>query len=83
MRAMPETPRSALLSTIALLCIVALAVLGVTLVAREVGAGGLAIAAGLGAWISAVVVGVWTQVVPATWWLLRRLADPDSRSHGA
>lgn len=149
---MPATRPSALLSTIVLLCIVALAVLGVTLVAllfvgwlalaipvfavavvhlylltirsatsyegrvvaREVGAGVLAIAAGFGAWISAVVVGVWAQVlpldsgsedypmfdnypyadawtagggvlavlvVPATWWLLRRLADPYSRSH--
>ena len=101
---MPETQsrRSEVLSTIALLCIVALAVLGVTLVAllfigwfalaipvvaasavylyrltirsatsyegrvvaREVGAGVLAIAAGFGAWISTVVVGVWTQVLP-------------------
>ena len=142
---MPETRRSVLLSTLALLVLVAPAVLGLSLialffsgwvgltipvlaaaavylylltirsatsyegrvVAREVGAGVLAIAAGFGTWVALIVLGVATEVlpfiaevktypyadewnvgslvvaflvVPATWWLLRRLADPDSGS---
>lgn len=141
------TRRSALLSTAALLLLVAPAVLGLTLVtllfagwaalaipffaaaivylyrlvvqsstsyegrvvAREVGAAVLAIAVGFGAWVAAIVVGVLTEVlpfiaeidtypyadawnagsvvivilvVPATWWLLRRLPDPNLRTSG-
>lgn len=140
-----QNSRSALLSTIALLFLVAPAVLGLSLlalfltgwvaltipffaaatvylyrmavlsstsyegrvVAREVGAAVLALAAGFGTWIALTVLGIATEVlpfiaevknypyadawgfgsivvailvVPAAWWLLRRLADPDSRT---
>lgn len=77
-------------------------------VAREVGAGLMAIAVGFGAWGSAIILGVFTEmlpfladgqdypyadawnagsvgfailVVPATWWVLRRFADPGLRGH--
>lgn len=138
---MPETRRSALLTTIALLFVVAPGVLGLSVialffsgwvgltipvfaaaavylyqlairsavsyegrvVAREVGAVVLALVAGIGTWVGAIVVGILTGlmplfaevqgypyadawnvgsvvlavlVVPVTWWLLRRLADP-------
>ena len=134
-----------MLSTVALLCILVVAVVGVTLVAllfvgwfalaipafaaaavylyqltirsatsyegrvvaREIGAGVLAIATGFGIWVGAMVAGLLTGViplfsdvegypyadawdtgsiiiailvVPVAWWLLRRLADPESRT---